>query len=40
MRGRTHLNLLKNGDPFIRYLEGDEIRALRKLRRDYTAICL
>jgi len=36
-RGRMHVNRLKNGDPSVHYLEGDEIRALRKLRRDYTA---
>jgi len=34
-RGRLHVNRLKNGDPSVHYLEGDEIRALRKLRRDY-----
>lgn len=34
-RGRMHVNRLKNGDPSVHYLEGDEIRALRKLRRDY-----
>lgn len=36
-RGRMHVNRLKNGDPSMHYLEGDEIRALRKLRRDYSA---
>ncbi|MFA6213241.1 MAG: tyrosine-type recombinase/integrase [Candidatus Obscuribacterales bacterium] len=35
-RARMHVNRLKNGDPSVHYLEGDEIRALRKLRRDYT----
>jgi type 1 fimbriae regulatory protein FimE len=34
-RGRMHVNRLKNGDPSVHYLEGDEIRGLRKLRRDY-----
>jgi type 1 fimbriae regulatory protein FimB/type 1 fimbriae regulatory protein FimE len=34
-RGRMHVNRLKNGDPSVHYLDGDEIRALRKLRRDY-----
>lgn len=34
-RGRMHVNRLKNGDPSVHFLEGDEIRALRKLRRDY-----
>lgn len=34
-RGRMHVNRLKNGDSSVHYLEGDEIRALRKLRRDY-----
>ncbi|MGE0266663.1 MAG: tyrosine-type recombinase/integrase [Candidatus Obscuribacterales bacterium] len=34
-RGRFHVNRLKAGDPSIHYLEGDEIRALRKLKRDY-----
>ena len=33
--GRLHVNRLKNGDPSVHYLEGDEIRALRKLERDY-----
>ncbi len=36
-RGRLHVNRLKNGDPSVHYLEGDEIRALRKLRREYGA---
>lgn len=36
-RGRLHVNRLKNGDPSVHYLEGDEIRALRKLRNDYGA---
>ena len=36
-RGRLHVNRLKNGDPSVHYLEGDEIRALRKLRRDYAS---
>ena len=36
-RGRMHVNRRKNGDPSVHYLEGDEIRALRKLRRDYTS---
>lgn len=36
-RGRIHVNRLKNGDASVHYLEGDEIRALRKLRRDYSA---
>lgn len=34
-RGRMHVNRLKNGEASVHYLEGDEIRALRKLRRDY-----
>ncbi len=34
-KGRFHVNRLKNGDPSVHFLEGDEIRALRKLRRDY-----
>lgn len=33
--GKFHVNRLKNGDPSVHFLEGDEIRALRKLRRDY-----
>ncbi len=36
-RARLHVNRLKNGDPSVHYLEGDEIRALRKLRRDYAS---
>ena len=35
-RGRMHVNRLKNGDPSVHYLEGEEIRALRKHRRNYT----
>jgi type 1 fimbriae regulatory protein FimE len=34
-RGRLHVNRLKNGDPSVHYLEGDEIRSLRRLRREY-----
>lgn len=34
-KGRLHVNRLKNGDPSVHYLEGDEIRSLRKLSRDY-----
>jgi type 1 fimbriae regulatory protein FimB/type 1 fimbriae regulatory protein FimE len=33
--GRLHVNRLKNGDPSVHYLEGDELRALRQLKRDY-----
>ncbi len=33
-RGRLHVNRLKNGDPSVHYLEGDELRALRKLQRE------
>lgn len=33
--GLIHVNRLKNGTPSVHFLEGDEIRALRKLRRDY-----
>lgn len=36
-KGRMHVNRLKNGDASVHYLEGDEIRALRKLRRDYAS---
>ncbi|HIA54792.1 MAG TPA: integrase [Candidatus Melainabacteria bacterium] len=32
---KMHVNRLKNGDSSVHFLEGDEIRALRKLRRDY-----
>jgi integrase len=34
-RSRFHVNRLKNGDPSVHYLEGDEIRSLRKIRREY-----
>ncbi len=34
-RGRLHVNRLKNGDPSEHYLEGDEVRVLRKIKRDY-----
>lgn len=33
--GRLHVNRLKNGDPSVHYIQGDEIRALRKLKRLY-----
>lgn len=33
--GQVHINRLKNGKPSTHYLEGDELRALRRLRRDY-----
>jgi type 1 fimbriae regulatory protein FimB/type 1 fimbriae regulatory protein FimE len=33
--GKLHVNRLKHGDASIHYLEGDEMRALRKLQRDY-----
>lgn len=32
-RGRLHVNRLKNGDPSVHPIEGDEVRALRKLHR-------
>jgi len=32
---KFHVNRLKNGDSSVHFLEGDEIRALRKLRRAY-----
>ncbi len=32
---KLHVNRLKNGDPSVHFLEGDEIRALRKLKREY-----
>ena len=33
--GRIHVNRLKNGNPATHYLEGDEMRALRRVRRQY-----
>lgn len=32
---KLHVNRLKNGDASVHFLEGDEIRALRKLHRAY-----
>ena len=32
---KLHVNRLKNGDASVHFLEGDEIRALRKIRRAY-----
>jgi type 1 fimbriae regulatory protein FimB/type 1 fimbriae regulatory protein FimE len=32
--GKLHVNRLKNGESSVHFLEGDEIRALRKLKRD------
>ena len=34
-RANLHVNRLKNGDPSVHPIEGDELRALRKLKRDY-----
>ncbi len=34
-KGRLHVNRLKNGDPSVHYLEAEELRALRQLRRDH-----
>ncbi|RZQ51225.1 integrase, partial [Pseudoalteromonas phenolica] len=34
-QGLIHINRVKNGTPSVHPLAGDEIRALRKLRRDY-----
>ena len=33
--GRLHVNRVKNGIPSVHPIRGDEMRALRKLRRDY-----
>ena len=33
--GNIHINRLKNGKPATHYLEGDELRAFRRLRREY-----
>ena len=33
--GKLHVNRMKNGDGSVHYIEGDEMRALRKLERDY-----
>ena len=33
--GQLHVNRLKNGNPATHYLEGDELRALRRLKREY-----
>ncbi len=34
-RAKLHVNRLKNGDPSVHYLEGEELRALRQLKRDH-----
>jgi integrase len=34
-QGLIHINRVKNGTPSVHPLSGDEIRALRKLQRDY-----
>ena len=34
-QGKLHVNRLKNGSPSIHPLRGPEIRALRRLQRDY-----
>lgn len=33
--GKIHINRIKHGDASVHYLEADELRALRKLQRDY-----
>ena len=33
--GQIHVNRLKNGKPATHYLEGDELRALRRLMREH-----
>lgn len=33
--GRLHVNRLKHGNPATHYLEGDELRLLRRLRKEY-----
>ena len=33
--GKMHVNRLKNGSPATHYLEGDEFRALRRVKREY-----
>ena len=33
--GKLHVNRLNIGDPSVHYLEGDEIRSLKKLKKDY-----
>lgn len=32
---RLHVNRLKNGDNSVHFIEGDELRGLRQLKRDY-----
>jgi type 1 fimbriae regulatory protein FimE len=36
--GSVHVNRLKNGSPSVHPLRGPELRALRRLRRDYPAM--
>jgi integrase len=36
--GSIHVNRLKNGKPATHYLEGDEMRALRRLRQEYPTV--
>lgn len=33
--GQLHVNRLKNGNPATHYLEGDELRSLRRVKREY-----
>ena len=33
--GRLHVQRVKNGTPWVDTMHGDEIRALRRLQRDY-----
>lgn len=34
-QAKLHVNRLKNGEPSVHYLEGDELRMLRKHQREY-----
>ena len=34
-RGQVHINRLKNGSPATHPIEGDELRLVRRLQRDY-----
>ena len=36
--GKLYVSRLKNGDPSVNFLEGDEIRMLRKLQRDLSRL--
>jgi integrase len=38
--GRLHVRRVKNGSPSVHQLQGDELRALRRLQREQGRACM